>query len=429
MILGDELRAAVPEQVGRAVADIEDADLAIADRGHDHRAAHPRPLGVVACGFEDRRVGLLARAFEPVEIGTLAAVLREDGGQGVDRDAAGFLPRGMTAHPIADHEQRVESGLVAPHHHRVLVLLALETRVGRRSDLKAHCRRSYPPRTEELSAFCPIVIRSPWLSSFSWIGSPLTSVPLVLPRSTIQNASPRRSTRAWCPLVAGSRRMRSLSGERPSRSAASPARWVWPASGPDSMVSSPCGPTPPTARSGRVGPPRTGVSGDAAGAAGGGCHAGISAVASCAASAAAAAPGVTIVAATAGTGSGGEGGGSQAGGGGGGAWPGGEMTVSGMGAETTGGSGNVGRCGDSAGGDHDGAAAGGGGGGAADGADQDGAAGAAGASVLGEPHDGAAGCQEGAAAGGELGAAPAGASQDAAVAGAPQSDEAASGVL
>src|SRR5256885_950618 len=121
-----------------------------------------------------------------------------------------------------------------------------------------------------------MVMRSPWLSSFSWIGSPLTSVPLVLPRSTIQNCGPRRSTRAWCPLVAGSRRIRSLSGERPTRSAASPA-WSWvPASGPDSMFSCACGPEPVCAR--RIG--CVSAPAPAAGA-GGGCQAGMTVVDSC----------------------------------------------------------------------------------------------------------------------------------------------------
>src|SRR6266849_3840298 len=71
-------------------------------------------------------------------------------------------------------------------------------------------------------------------------------------------------------LVAGSRRIRSLSGERPTRSAASPARWLLPASGPDSMVSCACGPAPDCARRiGCVSPPVL-----AAGA-GGGCQAGM----------------------------------------------------------------------------------------------------------------------------------------------------------
>src|SRR5256885_1350851 len=122
-----------------------------------------------------------------------------------------------------------------------------------------------------------MVSRSPWPSCFSWIDSPFTNVPFVLPRSTTQNCSPRRSSRAWCPLVAGSRRITSLSGERPMRRAWSPARWVCPASGPVSIVSSACGPVP-AAAGGRVGIAI--VSGTEGGAEGGGCQAGMSVVGS-----------------------------------------------------------------------------------------------------------------------------------------------------
>src|SRR5256885_10516281 len=141
-----------------------------------------------------------------------------------------------------------------------------------------------------------MVIRSPWLSCFSWTDSPLTKVPLVLPRSTTQNCWSRRSSRAWWPLVAGSRKITSLSGERPIRTAWSAARWVWPASGPVSMVSSPCGPAATLE-------PACGLAGMAmvsatgGGAVGGGCQAGINVVGSRSASI----PligGATIVAAT-----------------------------------------------------------------------------------------------------------------------------------
>src|SRR5260370_840612 len=63
--------------------------------------------------------------------------------------------------------------------------------------------------------------------------------------------------------------MRSLSGERPRRRALSPARCVWPASGPDSIVSWACRLAPPVRRG--VGPPRTRASGGA-GAADGADH-------------------------------------------------------------------------------------------------------------------------------------------------------------
>src|SRR5690242_12205761 len=76
------------------------------------------------------------------------------------------------------------------------------------------------------------------------------------------------------------------------RSAWSPARWVWPASGPDSIVSSPCGPELPGVVEGRAGIAMVSGSG---GVAAGGCQAGMSVVGSRSASLGG---GATIVAAT-----------------------------------------------------------------------------------------------------------------------------------
>src|SRR5712691_820990 len=149
MVLRDQRGAAVSKQVGWAVADIEHTDLVTPDGCNNHRAAHARPFRVVASRFEDGRVGLLARALEAIEVRTFVAILREHARKGGHGDAAGHLPGGMTAHPITDDEKCVEAGLVAPNDHGVLVLLALETGVGRRGDLKTHRRDCYPPRTEK----------------------------------------------------------------------------------------------------------------------------------------------------------------------------------------------------------------------------------------------------------------------------------------
>src|SRR5207244_2719767 len=142
-----------------------------------------------------------------------------------------------------------------------------------------------------------MVSRSPWPSCFSWIDSPFTNVPFVLPRSTIQNCSSRSSSLAWCPLVAGSRRITSLSGERPMRTAWSPVRWAWPASGPVSIVSSPCGPAA-TLEAGCGLAGIAIVSANGGGAVGGGCQAGIKVVGSRSASEPLMGGGAIMVAAT-----------------------------------------------------------------------------------------------------------------------------------
>lgn len=84
------------------------------------------------------------------------------------------------------------------------------------------------------------------------------------------------------------------------RTAWSPARCVCPASGPDSIVISPCGPAEGAA-GGRVGIAMVSATGGGAaggGAAGGGCHAGIKVVGSPSPLPASAGGGATIVAAT-----------------------------------------------------------------------------------------------------------------------------------
>src|SRR5260370_41499579 len=147
MLWRARLAAAVSKHVGRAVAKIEHTDLVTPDRCNNQRAANACPFGVVAGRCEDGRVGLLARALEAIEVRTFVAILREHARKGGHGDAAGHLPGGMTAHPITDDEKCVEAGLVAPNDHGVLVLLALETGVGRRGDLKTHRRDCYPPGT------------------------------------------------------------------------------------------------------------------------------------------------------------------------------------------------------------------------------------------------------------------------------------------
>src|SRR4051812_42404522 len=113
----------------------------------------------------------------------------------------------------------------------------------------------------------------------------------------------------------------SLSGDRPTRMAPSPVRWLLPASGPDSMFSCAWGPASCIARS-------TGcVSADVAAGAGGGCQAGITVVDSCGAA--------ISVRSAAGTG-GGAGGAAIAAGGGGGGGGGGGATGAGGGAEAWG---------------------------------------------------------------------------------------------
>src|SRR5439155_688015 len=168
---------------------------------------------------------------------------------------------------------------------------------------------------------------------------------------------------------------RSLSGERPTRSAASPARWLLPASGPDSMFSCACGPAPVWAR--RIGCVSAPV---LAAGAGGGCQAGMTVVDSCWAG------GAMIVRSAIGMGgAGGAGGGAIGGGGAAAGGPHAGGAPAGAPQDGGGAAGVAGAAGAAAhpGGAGGGAAAGGGGGGAAagggggDGADAGGGGGGA----------------------------------------------------
>src|SRR5260370_1959652 len=103
-------------------------------------------MRVVARGLEHGGVGLLARTLEAVEVGSLIAVLREHARERRDRDAAGHLPGRVTAHSIADDQQGVEPGLVAPDDYGVLVLLPLSARARRPGDPQAPRRVGQPPR-------------------------------------------------------------------------------------------------------------------------------------------------------------------------------------------------------------------------------------------------------------------------------------------
>src|SRR6266851_98144 len=85
--------------------------------------------------------------------------------------------------------------------------------------------------------FWPMAMRSPSDSCFSITGSPLTSVPLVLPRSLIQNAPARTSMRPCRPEVAGSLTTTSLSGARPTVTISLGRATTRPANGPLSKLS------------------------------------------------------------------------------------------------------------------------------------------------------------------------------------------------
>src|SRR5216683_1423515 len=85
--------------------------------------------------------------------------------------------------------------------------------------------------------FWPMAMRSPSDSCFSITGSPLKSVPLVLPRSLIQNAPARTSMRPCRPEVAGSLTTTSLSGARPTVTISLGRATTRPANGPLSKLS------------------------------------------------------------------------------------------------------------------------------------------------------------------------------------------------
>src|SRR5712692_6189691 len=82
-----------------------------------------------------------------------------------------------------------------------------------------------------------MAMRSPSDSCFSITGSPLTSVPLVLPRSLIQNEPARTSMRPCRPEVAGSLTTTSLSGARPTVTISLGRATTRPAKGPVSKLS------------------------------------------------------------------------------------------------------------------------------------------------------------------------------------------------
>src|SRR2546429_4385457 len=93
---------------------------------------------------------------------------------------------------------------------------------------------------------------SPSDSCFSITGSPLTSVPLVLPRSLIQNDPARISIRPWWPEVAGSPTTTSLSGARPMLTIWFGKATIRPANGPDSKLRSAANPVPDATCSGGI---------------------------------------------------------------------------------------------------------------------------------------------------------------------------------
>src|SRR5207245_1294479 len=100
--------------------------------------------------------------------------------------------------------------------------------------------------------FCPMAMVSPSDSCLSITGSPLTSVPLVLPRSLIQNDPARSSIRPWWPEVAGSPTTTSLSGARPMLTIWFGRATIRPANGPDSKLRSAANPVPDATCSGGI---------------------------------------------------------------------------------------------------------------------------------------------------------------------------------
>src|SRR2546425_4216958 len=119
---------------------------------------------------------------------------------------------------------------------------------------------------------------SPSDSCFSITGSPLTSVPLVLPRSLIQNDPARISMRPWWPDVAGSPTTTSLSGARPRLTIWLGSATIRPENGPDSKVRRAANPEPDATCSGGIAWSETVRLGSALGSVC--CQAGITEVAS-----------------------------------------------------------------------------------------------------------------------------------------------------
>ena len=130
VILRDELGKPVPEEIGGTVADVQERALTGTNRGDHHRAAHARPVGVVARGVEDRAVGFFARLLQTLDVRAFLTVLGKDRGHRLHRDRARVLTGGMPTHPVADDDERVQPGLVPPHRNGVFVLFALETGIG-----------------------------------------------------------------------------------------------------------------------------------------------------------------------------------------------------------------------------------------------------------------------------------------------------------
>src|SRR5258708_37105601 len=126
MVLRDELRASIAEQVSGTVADVEKAQLTTSNGRHDDCASHPLPLGVLLGSLEHCRVGLLARTLQAIDIRALVAVLSQDAGDGLRCNGACGLAGGVTAHAVAYDQQGVQARLVAPDDYCVLVLLSFE---------------------------------------------------------------------------------------------------------------------------------------------------------------------------------------------------------------------------------------------------------------------------------------------------------------
>ena len=198
VILGELLDRTVADAVRARVADVADEQRRLAeDRDRGERRAHARELAVGRGLLEDGRVGEHDRRVE-----RLAA--RDRGPQRLERGGAGHLAGPVTAHAVGDGVER-------------------EPIVDDEAVLVDRCaaarRRSWRPRRSSRATLDAVggvdrstVIASPRARSGRpgcgrpcaacaprSSGAPLTSVPLVEPRSST-NTSPSRSKTRACTL-------------------------------------------------------------------------------------------------------------------------------------------------------------------------------------------------------------------------------------
>src|SRR5260370_494391 len=111
-------------------------------------------------------------------------------------------------------------------------------------DDRRHARPPVQASSVKRSVLWPMAMVSPSDSCFSITGSPLTSVPLALPRSLIQTEPVRTSIRPWWPDVAGSPTTTPLSAARPMVTIWLGRATILPANGPASTVGTAPNPGP-----------------------------------------------------------------------------------------------------------------------------------------------------------------------------------------